>query len=159
MSISFEFEETTSYTGPPLTHDMIKAAEASLGRHLPDSYTELLRLRNGGRPVRRCIQTAFRTSWAEDHIEINAILGIGGTWGIDGDGPLSSAARVREWGYPDIGIVICQMPSGGHDTVMLDYSGDSGQPSVVYIDEDREPRRIAGSFGDFLKLLKKCEEI
>lgn len=36
-------------------------------------------------------------------------------------------------------MVICDTPSAGHDTVMLDYSecGPEGEPSVAYIDEDR----------------------
>lgn len=159
MSVSFEFEESTYYTGPTLTGEMLKAAEAKLGRHLPDSYVELLRFKNGGRPVRRCIRTTFRTSWAGDHIEITAIRGVGGVWGIDSDGPLSSVAMTEEWGYPKIGIVICDMPSGGHDAIMLDYSGDDGEPSIVYIDEDRKPQRIAESFSEFLNLLRRCEEI
>jgi hypothetical protein len=156
---SFEFEESTYYTGPPLTREMIRAAELKLGRHLPGSYVELLRFKNGGRPVRRCIRTTFRTSWAEDRIEVSAIRGIGGAWGIDSEGPLSSVAMIEEWGYPKIGIVICDMPSGGHDAIMLDYSDVNGEPGVVYIDEDRKPRRIAKSFSEFLDLLRRCEEI
>lgn len=159
MAVGLEFEESTYYTGPTLTPEMIKAAEAKLGRTLPDSYVELLRFKNGGRPVRRCIRTTFRTTWAGDHIEISAIRGIGGIWGIDGDGPLSSTAMIEEWGYPEVGIVICDMPSGGHDAIMLDYSSDNGEPGIVYIDEDREPRRIAESFSEFLNLLRRCEEI
>ena len=110
-------------------------------------------------PVRRCIRTTFRTSWAENYIEINAIRGIGGAWGIDGDGPLSSIALIEEWGYPKIGIIVCDMPSGGHDAIMLDYSGNNGEPNVVYIDEDRKPQRIAESFGEFLDILRRCERI
>lgn len=150
----------TSPPGPGANQGgLIKAAEVKLGRHLPESYVELLTVKNGGRPVRRCIQTTFRTSWAKDHIEISAIRGIGGTWGIDSDGPLSSGALIAEWGYPDIGIVICDMPSGGHDIIMLDYSDGDGEPSVAYIDEDRRPQRIANSFSEFLNLLRRCEEI
>lgn len=47
---------------------------------------------------------------------------------------------------------------------MLDYSdcGPEGDPAVVYIDEDRVPRRVAGSFIEFIEFierLKSCEEI
>lgn len=56
---------------------------------------------------------------------------------------------IAEWGYPEIGIVVCVMPSGGHDAVMLDYRSQ-GEPSVVYVDEDREPRRVALNFEEFV---------
>jgi hypothetical protein len=98
------------------------------------------------------------TSWAEDHIDIGAILGIGGPWGIDADigGIPSSRYMVTEWGYPPIGIVICATPSGGHDTVMLDYSAAGSEPAVVYVDEDRVPQRIADTFEEFLANLIDC---
>jgi hypothetical protein len=58
-------------------------------------------------------------------------------------------------GYPDIGLVLCETPSGGHDTVMLDYRGRgaSGEPTVAYVDEDRIPRTVARSVRDFLDRL------
>ena len=64
-------------------------------------------------------------------------------------------------GYPDIGVVICDTLSGGHDTVMLDYSdsGREGEPAVVYVDEDRIPRRVAGSFAEFLAGMVPCESL
>jgi hypothetical protein len=39
---------------------------------------------------------------------------------------------------------------------MLDYSesGPDGEPSVVYVDEDRVPRRVAGTFAEFIALLR-----
>jgi hypothetical protein len=80
-------------------------------------------------------------------------------WGIDSDTGLGSATVIAEWGYPDIGVVFCDTPSAGHDTVMLDYSGCGahGEPGVAYIDEDRVPKRIASSFEEFLALLLGCE--
>jgi len=44
-------------------------------------------------------------------------------------------------------VVICDTPSAGHDTVMLDYTDCAvdGEPAVAYIDEDRVPRRVAAS--------------
>lgn len=94
-----------------------------------------------------------------DHIAIGAIRGVGGDWGID-DETLGSRYMVAEWGYPDIGVVICATPSGGHDTVMLDYRecGPQGEPSVAYIDEYRVPRTIAGSFAEFLDGLIDCPD-
>jgi hypothetical protein len=152
------FTDSASFTGPDLTNEMVALAEERLGVRLPASYVRLLRDRNGGEPVRHCYRTPFPTSWAEDHIDVGAILGIGGTRGIDVDtgGLPASPYMVAEWGYPPVGIVICATPSGGHDTVMLDYTGGGPEPAVVYVDEDRVPRRIAQTFDEFLANLIEC---
>ena len=136
-------------SGPPLTDAMVARAEATLHSRLPPAYVAILRERNGGVPVRRCFRTTTPTSWAPDHIEISTLLGIGFEEGLDG--ALGSAYRVQEWGYPDIGLVICDTPSGGHDTVMLDYSkcGPQGEPRVVYVDEDRSVVLLAPDFSTF----------
>lgn len=156
MVESFD-EDNDFYTGPPLDEDMLGRAEETLGVRLPRTYVEVLFHRNGGLLKRRCCPTEFPTSWAASHFEILALLGIGGDWGIDA--PLGSTDLISEWDYPEIGVVICAMPSGGHDAVMLDYSesGPEGEPAVAYIDEDRIPRRVAGSFEEFLMRLVPCE--
>lgn len=153
------FEEDDYYTGPQLGAPMVQRAEYLLGVRLPLTYIDLLYRRNGGVPRNRCCPTEFGTTWAPDHIQISAIRGIGGEWGIETNSGLGSADMIAEWGYPDVGVVICDMPSAGHDAVMLDYSGSGpqGEPVVVYIDEDRIPRRIADSFREFLELLVKCD--
>ncbi|MEU9856257.1 SMI1/KNR4 family protein [Streptomyces sp. NPDC047974] len=154
------FDDSDYYTGPRLDKEMVRRAEEDLGVRLPDSYVETLLLRNGGTPRRRCYPTPFRTSWAEDHFEISGIRGIGGARGIDARSGGGSAYQIEEWGYPDIGVVICDTPSAGHDTVMLDYSecGPYGEPAVAYIDEDRVPRRVARSFAEFLQRLEQTRE-
>ncbi|MFE1397034.1 SMI1/KNR4 family protein [Nocardiopsis dassonvillei] len=152
------FEDDDYYTGPPLDSEMVRRAEADLGVRLPCSYVEVLLLRNGGTPRNRCYPTSFPTSWADDHFEISGIRGIGGVWGIDSSSDGGSAYLITEWNYPEIGVVICDTPSAGHDTVMLDYSecGPEGEPVIAYIDKDRIPRRVAQSFGDFLARLTNC---
>ncbi|WP_106366064.1 hypothetical protein [Glycomyces artemisiae] len=77
--------------------------------------------------------------------------GIGGANGADA-AVGGSRYLIEERGYPDIGVVFAVRPSGGHDTVMLDYSrpAGGGEPTVAYIDEDRVPRTIATSLGDFV---------
>lgn len=146
------------YTGPALEPTMIKRAEDALGVRLPTAYLRLLGTRNGGRLIRPCVPTAFPTSWALDHFRVTALLGVGGSAGIETEA--GSRYLVAEWQYPDVGVVVADTPSGGHDTVMLDYSecGPSGEPSVVYVDEDRVPRRVAQTFGEFLGLLTDCPE-
>ena len=154
------FENDDYYTSPPLDESVVERAQSIVGYRLPEAYLELLNERNGGRLRSRCFRTTFPTSWADDHIGVLAIRGIGGEWGIDSSSGLGSVDVIREWQYPDIGIVICETPSGGHDTVMLDYSecGPEGEPSVAYIDEDRMPRRLASSFSEFLDGLYVCDE-
>jgi hypothetical protein len=152
-----EFDESTYYTGPDLTDALIASAELRLGYRLPSSYIELLRVRNGGIPRRRRFRTDFATSWAPDNFEISAFRGVGGPWGIDSDGPLSSREMIAEWGYPDIGIVICDMPSGGHDAVMLDYREGPRDPKVAYVDEDRVPHVVARSFTEFVEHLEDAD--
>jgi hypothetical protein len=151
------FTDATYYRGPPLTDAAIDAAEAALGRRLPATYVQLLRVQNGGSLVKRCVATPYATSWAPDHIEVTALFGIGGERGIDTE--FGSDYLVREWGYPPVGVVIADMPSGGHDAVMLDYSDErSDEPAVVYVDEDRVPRPLADTFGEFLAVLRDCDE-
>jgi hypothetical protein len=153
-----EFTDSTYFTGPEVTDEMIAVAESRLGVRLPRSYVSFLRVRNGGETVRHCYPVGFPVSWAEDQIDVGSILGVGGTRGIDADlyGLPSSMHLIKEWGYPPIGVVICATPSGGHDTVMLDYSGEAEEPSVAYVDEDRIPRLIAASFEEFLAGLVEC---
>lgn len=76
------------------------------------------------------------------------------------DGVYGSRYLVVEWGYPDIGLVLCETPSGGHDTVMLDYraSGPLGEPRVAYVDEDRSDVVIAETFSDFIANLIDCPQ-
>lgn len=155
MSFDHEFfaPGEDHFTGPSVTEALIVDAQARLGYELPSSYVELLRVQNGGKPNNRIFHTGFPTSWAPDHFEILAIRGIGGPWGIDTPGGLSSASLISEWGYPPIGVVICEMPSGGHDTVMLSYEDPRNEPAVVHVDEDRQPKLVATTFAEFVDQL------
>lgn len=157
------FDDSDYFTGPVLTDDMIRSAEAELGYRLPQFYLDLLRVKNGGTPRRKCYPTQIPTGWAPDHVEVEAILGIGGEIGIDTES--GSRYMISEWGYPDIGIVVGETPSAGHETIMLDYSlcGPGGSPRVVYVDvetENGEPNVVvlASSFDVFIQGLVDCGE-
>jgi hypothetical protein len=147
--------------GPELTDEMIRSAEAGLGYKLPDSYLSLLRTQNGGLPKRCCFPTPVPTSWARDHVRITGLHGIGGWLGIDNP-QHGSRYMIREWGYPDVGVVIAYTPSAGHDTIMLDYSecGPRGEPRVIHVEtECAEPRVLvlAPDFGSFVRGLVSCD--
>jgi hypothetical protein len=138
----------------------VQKAEKMLGYKLPKSYIALLKSQNGGTPRKTCFPTKEATSWAEDHIEITSIRGLGGRWGIDSP-QFGSKEAIKGWGYPDIGIVLCDGPSGGHDAVMLDYRkcGSDGEPEVVHVDvEIGVITFLAKDFESFIKGLVGAEK-
>ena len=147
------------YIGRPATQDMIQKVERKTGRKLPSSYIELIMSQNGGTPTNTAFRTTEATSWAEDHIAINGILGVDDSrpYSIDND------LWVDEWGYPDLGIYIYDCPSGGHDIVCLDYRkcGPSDEPEVVHIDQelDYKVTRLADNFESFVRGLVHEDEV
>ena len=146
-------------SGPAVTSSQIDQAERKLGLALPDAYREMLEYSNGAVLSKKFVRTPFATSWSETGFAIEGFLGIGYEDGIDGE--FGSDYLIAEWGYPNIGLVVGQCPSAGHDVVMLDYSdvgADSRQPSIAYVDEDRIPRRVASSFEEFIELLEEEPE-
>jgi hypothetical protein len=118
--------------------ELIASVEQELGYKLPVAYVELMRQHNGGIPVNTCFPTKESTSWADDHVAITGIFGIGRTKTYSLCGELGSEFMLDEWGYPAIGICICDCPSAGHDMIMLDYSacGPQGEPTVVHVDQE-----------------------
>lgn len=129
------WDDSNYYTVPlEVTDEIIERAETKLGFKLPQFYLTLVRIKNGGTPIHTCFPTSTPNSWADNHIAIDSIRGIGGENGIDSS---SERDNDEEWGYPiHIGIVICDCPSAGHDAVMLDYSicGKQGEPRVIHVD-------------------------
>ncbi len=143
-----------SYVEAPPTAEMIASIEEELGYKLPADYIWLMQQQNGGVPVNTCFPTAIATSWAEDHVAITGIMGIGRekTYSLCGD--LGSQFMLDDWGYPDIGVVLCDCPSAGHDVIMLDYRacGRDGEPAVVHVDQEANYRItfLAPSFATFI---------
>ncbi|MEO3743667.1 SMI1/KNR4 family protein [Plantactinospora sp. B5E13] len=154
MTVPFE-PGTSPWVGPPLTADIVRRAEETLGVRLPRSYLALMYRQNGGILTNNCCPTDFRTSWAAGHFQVDVLMGLGYAEGID----TVSADLISEWGYPQVGVVLGVTPAAGPDTVMLDYSrtGPGGEPAVVYVDEDRIPRQVAESFEEFMAALVPSE--
>jgi len=144
-----------NYVGSFPTDEIIASAEKELGYKLPASYIELMKLHNGGMPLKTCFPTTQGTSWAEDHAAITGIMGIGSTKTYSLCGTLGSKFMIDEWGYPDTGIYICDCPSAGHDMVMLDYSkcGENGEPEVVHVDQESDYKKtfLAKDFETFIR--------
>ncbi len=142
--------------------EMITSIEEELGYKLPASYIELMRLQNGGLVEKDSFPTTESTSWADDHIAVTGIMGIGREKTYSVCGELGSRFMIDEWGYPDDGIYICDCPSAGHDMILLDYSkcGRDGEPEVVHVDQEDDYRKtfLARDFETFIKGLKEEEE-
>ncbi|PUA37872.1 glucan biosynthesis protein [Paenibacillus elgii] len=145
------------YVSEPPTDELIASIEQELGYTLPASYIAMMKLHNGGEPVNTCFPAEEATSWAEDHIAIMGILGIGREKPYSLCAEFGSQFMIEEWGYPDIGVVICDCPSAGHDVVMLDYRkcGRHGEPEVVHVDQscDYAITFLAENFEVFVRSL------
>lgn len=150
------------YVEPPPSDELIQSIEQELGYKLPASYIALMKLHNGGIPVNVCFPTNEPTSWADDHIAITGIMGIGRTKRYSLCGDLGSKFIQEEWGYPEIGICICDCPSAGHDMIMLDYTacGKDGEPAVVHVDQESDYKItwLAPDFASFINGLVSEEE-
>ena len=141
--------------------ELIHSIEKELGFKLPASYIELMKLHNGGKPKNTCFPTTERTSWAEDHVAITGIMGIGRTKTFSLCGSLGSQFMIDQWNYPGSGVFICNCPSAGHDMIMLDYSqcGPDGEPQVVHIDQEFDYKKtfLAKDFETFIRGLVNDE--
>ncbi|GAB2697493.1 hypothetical protein GCM10027037_21990 [Mucilaginibacter koreensis] len=139
----------------PPDDQLIADIENELGYKLPDSYIELMKLHNGGIPRNTCFPTQTPTSWAEDHVAITGIAGIGRKKTYSLAGELGSQFMMEEWGYPNIGVYICDCPSAGHDMIALDYTkcGKNGDPEVVHVDQefDYKITFLAKDFETFIR--------
>ena len=126
------------YIGAPPTEEMIEETERELGYKLPESYIWLMKQHNGGIPFNVCFPCDEPTSWADDHVAITGIMGVDKDKIYSLCGQLGSRFMIEEWGYPDIGVAICDCPSAGHDMIFLDYRecGPQGEPKVVHVDQE-----------------------
>ncbi len=145
---------------PPFDEEMIQSIEQELGYKLPASYIALMNTQNGGFPAR----TAFPIPENEDYVAIiTSIPGIGRQKSYSLMGDMGSRFMIEEWGYPDLGIVIGDCPSGGHDIIMLDYRfcGPQGEPSVVHVDQEDNYRitYLAPNFEAFIRGLENQDYI
>ncbi len=151
-----------NYIEPPPTAEVIRQVEKELGYKLPESYIALMQVQNGGFSKKAAFPTSTPTSWADDHIAIEGFLSIGWDKTYSLCGKLGSRFMMEEWGYPDIGIAICDCPSAGHDMVFLDYRecGPQGEPKVVHIDQEDDYyiTPLADSFEAFIRGLVDEED-
>ncbi len=128
------------YVSDPPSDELIASVEEELGYKLPAAYIWLMKQHNGGIPVNTCYPCDEPTCWAEDHVAITGIFGIGREKSCSLCGELGSQFMIAEWEYPAIGVAICDCPSAGHDMIFLDYRacGPQGEPAVVHVDQEND---------------------
>lgn len=155
---------TENYVEEPLTDEMIAYTEKKLGYKLPKSYIELMKIQNGGRPKKEY--------WINENAKSNEvnIVGVNGFFGIGSKkkrslfGEYGNEFWFKEWEYPrDIGVIIADTESGGHDMIYLDYREceKDGEPkiSVCFGESDFEMQVLANNFEEFLIMLVSQDEL
>ncbi|MFP3809573.1 SMI1/KNR4 family protein [Bacillus sp. SIMBA_005] len=134
------------YTLKKISEKDIMKTEKKLGVKLPQEYKNLVLEQNGGYLECNAFPTDKPTSWAEDHIQFDHLLGIGKKEGI-----LESDYLIKEWELPKDIILIS---GDGHSWVALDYRNTTENPPVHFFDlEMEEDFKLADSFNEFISKL------
>lgn len=134
-----------------LTDETVQLAEEKLKVRLPKSYLTLLTEQNGGSLNDKSFPTNVPTSWADDHVHVHHIWGIGEKHSI-----LNSEYLISEWGLPH-NIVI--FSGDGHSWIAFDYRKTKENPPIIYIEGDSElVIELAPDFEAFLNGLYTEEE-
>ena len=146
--------ENMDLIGEPPSDELIVEIEKELDYKLPASYIWLMKQHNGGLIKKTdflvTISNSWKIVWVTKFIKINSICD-------------ENQFMKNDWGYPDIGVAICDTPSAGHEMIFLDYRecGRQGEPKVVHIDQelDYEITLLADNFEDFTRGLVDSEEL
>lgn len=143
-----------NYVGKAPSDADFAKVEALLGYRLPAAYKALMRTQNGGLLSKNTFENPLQCDWAPSTYNVESIFGIDVEKPNSLCGKMGSRFWVEEWGYPDIGIAICDTISGGHNMIFLDYSdcGSQGEPCVVEIDQESnyEVTYLADNFKSFV---------
>ena len=137
-----------------LTDEMIIEAEKELGVKLPLSYIEICKMQNGGCLIYNAYPTSVPNGWAEDHVGVEDLMGIGER------GILQSEYYIEEWELPEDIVLLC---GDGHWWIAMDYRNTKENPPIIYIDlewdDDIFVLELASNFDDFVNGLYLHEYI
>lgn len=155
---------TENYVEEPLTDEMVEYVEKKLGYKLPKIYIELMKIQNGGAINNNYWFNQNPKSNEVNTIGIDAFFGIGSKKRNSIFGRFGHEFWFTEWEYPrDLGVIIADTESGGHDMIYLDYRecGRDGEPkvSVCFSEYDNEIQVLANNFEEFLSMLVCVEEL
>ncbi|MFJ7736277.1 SMI1/KNR4 family protein [Lysinibacillus sp. NPDC097287] len=142
MSI-WKSESEDSYRLPPINQKDIEDTEKKLGFILPISYKRIILEQNGGYINQNAYPTTVPTNWADDHVNVEYIWGIGSDNSI-----LQSDYYIQEWEMPE---KILLLSGDGHTWICFDYRDTTENPPIIYIDnESEEIILLASDFETFL---------
>ncbi len=126
------------------SEDDVAKVESEFGYTLPTSYIAFLKTQNGG-ITKNCEYFLKYKNGKTARFAINEFFSLG-EYDLDN--------YIANWGYPAIGLPICDCPSAGHDMIFLDYrkNGKDGIPQVSHIDQELnyEVTILADTFEEFL---------
>ncbi|MCC8154337.1 MAG: SMI1/KNR4 family protein [Tannerellaceae bacterium] len=153
-------EEDTDYSSESPSDELILRVEEELGYALPASYIELMKLRNGGAPLRSVYR--YPTGTGEfTYVELLGILGIGYDSHYSLLGELGNPYQQKQ-GFPAWGVYIADTLVFD-SIVMLDYRacGKQGEPAVVLVnlEEDCSVTPLANDFETFIRGLMTEDEM
>ncbi len=136
----------------PLLDEMVEKAEKKLNIVLPKSYINILKQQNGGYIKFNAYPSNSPTSWADDHVNVDHLFGIG--MGEE-KGILESEYLIEEWDLPKKVVLIS---GDGHSWIALDYRQTKAEPPVIFIDvDDEQIIELAPNFEAFLNGLTVWE--
>lgn len=133
------------YKLKPTTRMAIQSFEDKNRIKLPQEYTNLLLVQNGGEIIYNAFPTIEKTNWASDHISIEFIFGLG-----EGQNSISySPYYIKEWDLPT-NIVL--FSGTGHEWVAFDYRQTKENPPIIYIEVDTNKiLTLAEDFHSFIQ--------
>ena len=150
------------YVGATPSADEFKVVEAELGYRLPEAYKALMQLHNGGILARNSYPNPLCRDWTTAAFSVESIYGVDRSKPYSLCGSRGSKFWIEEWRYPEIGIVIADTISAGHQMIFLDYSdcGADGEPCVMSVDQESnyEVSYVADNFAEFIRGLVPADE-
>lgn len=142
------------YVGKAPSESDFAMVEQLLGYRLPVAYKSLIQRHNGGLLNKNTFKNPLQHDWTPSTYSVESIFGVDFEKPYSLCGDMGSKFWNEEWGYPNIGLAICDTISGGHNMIFLDYSdcGPQGEPCVVEIDQesDYEMTYLADNFKSFV---------
>lgn len=136
-------EEIEEYKLANLTKEDIATAEQILQIKLPESYINIMFEQNGGVPYHQAFPCNVPNSWADDHVPVQGIFGIGE------EGILQSHYLIQEWDLPENIIIFSGV---GHGWLAMDYRQRTSEPPIIWIDTEQNIIiEIANDFSSFIE--------